>query len=237
MARQADLIRFADAAAMAERVADVVEAQIGRAVAERGAARIALSGGSTPAGLYKTLSKRELDWARVTAVLLDERWVPPGQEGSNETFIRNTLASGAAASVRIVGLWRDAPSPADAERKLEDLLRRNWRPFDAVVLGMGTDGHTASWFPHAEGLDRALGSERLVCAVQARPSAAIGAYRDRMTLTLGALADARFACLLLSGKEKRKAFEKAAGDGPVEDMPVRAILRARPDLWVCWADS
>jgi len=234
MTRAADLIEFASAAQMAERLADVIEAQLARGLAERGEAGLAVSGGSTPAHLYKALSRRALDWPRVTATLVDERWVPPGAAGSNETFVHETLGAGAAAAVNIVGMWRDAPAPRDAEAEINDVLARQPQAFDAVILGMGNDGHTASWFPHAAGLDDALHSDKRACAVKAKPSDVVGAHPDRMTLTLGAIENARFICLLLSGAEKRAAFEKACADGPVEDMPVRAILDRRPDIWTCW---
>ncbi len=235
MARAVDVIEFTRPPHMADRLADVVEANLARAIAERGQAGLAVSGGSTPAGLYRTMSQRMLPWSKVTATLVDERWVPPGAEGSNETFVRGALGVNAAKAVNIVGMWRDALTHSEAEAQINTGLRNQARPFDAVILGMGNDGHTASWFPHAQGLEMAVQSDRLACAVTANPSEVVGAHRERMTLTLAAIEDARFICLLLSGAQKRAAFEKACADGPMEDMPVRAILDRRPDIWVCWS--
>src|SRR5690606_21759857 len=109
------------------------------------------------------------------------------------------------------------------------------RAFDVVILGLGPDGHTASWFPHAEGLSRALSEKRHVVAIRTPDTPVAAGFRDRMTLTLQAVADARRILLLMSGADKREAYEKACGAGPVEEMPARAILRARPDIWACWA--
>lgn len=220
---------------MAERLADVIEAQLARALGERSRATLAASGGSTPAALYKALSGRALDWSRVAAPLVDERWVPPGAEGSNETFVSSTLQQGKAAGAEVVGLWSDAASPAAGAEAAGARIAALGAPLDVVVLGMGTDGHTASWFPHARGLEDALSLESGVVHVKAQQSEVTKEHLDRLTLTLGAVAEARLVCLLITGAEKREAFEKACAPGPVEDMPARAIFRARPDMWICWA--
>lgn len=236
MDSRAGLIAFESRDAMACRIADVIEAQLGRAIAERGRARLALSGGSTPAGLYAALSRRPIEWSRVTGALVDERWVRPGAPGSNESFVRDSLVRREAAGLDLIGLWSPAPSPAEGLTEAEKRLDALDGPFDAVVLGMGEDGHTASWFPHAEGLAAALSeSGPRLAAVRAQPSRVAGEHLSRMTMTLGAVASAGFLCLLIAGEAKRAAFERANDDGPVEDAPARAILRRRPDLWVAWA--
>lgn len=235
MSADASLVSFASRDAMAARLADVIDAQLGRALAERGRAALAVSGGSTPAALYNALSGRALDWARVSVPLVDERWVPPGADGSNETFVRSTLRQGKAAEADIIGLWSDAATPEAGAAVATQYLEKLEGPLDVVVLGMGTDGHTASWFPQARGLDDALSATSGVVHVKAQQSDVTGSRLDRLTLTLGAVAAARFICLLITGDEKRRVLEQAAAPGPVADMPVRAILRARPDLWACWA--
>ncbi len=235
MVRAIDVIEFARPQHMAERLADVVTANLVGAIAQHGAAGLAVSGGSTPAGLYKIMSQRALAWPKVTATLVDERWVPPGVDGSNEKFVRGALGVNAAKAINIVGMWRDALTHSEAETQIDTELKNQTRPFAAVILGMGNDGHTASWFPHAQGLETALQSDKRACAVTAKPSDVVGVHRERMTMTLAAIEDARFICLLLSGAKKRTVFEQACSDGPVEEMPVRAILDRRPDIWVCWS--
>lgn len=237
MASSPDLVAFASRDAMAARLADMIEAHLARALHENegGRAVLAVSGGSTPAALYKALSRRSLDWARVAAPLVDERWIAPGTDGSNETFVRSTLAQDKAADAEIIGLWSEAASPEEGAAAATARFTALGARADVVVLGMGVDGHAASWFPHAEGLKQALSAESAVVHVRARPSAVTKTHLDRLTMTLGAVAAARCVCLLIAGPEKREVFEAAARGGPVEDMPVRAIMRARPDLWACWA--
>lgn len=230
------LIAFSSPEQMAARLADFVEATLDRAVAAQGLATIALSGGSTPAPLYEALAARPVDWPNVAATLVDERFVPPSEKGSNEAFIRSTFLKGYAEKSRFVGLWNRTGSLEAAATEATARVSGLVRPFDVVVLGMGLDGHTASWFPHAEGLHAALaGDAPLVAPVRAKKSAVTGDHVERLTLSLRAVADARLIILMMSGAEKRAAFEKFAGGGAIEDAPVRAILRARPEIWACWA--
>ncbi len=230
------LIDFPSRGDMAQWLADDIADRLRGALEERGEASLALSGGSTPADLYEALSQCDLDWKRVTVALVDERWVAPGEEGSNESFVRAKLQQNRAADVRLLGLWSDAPSPREGLNEAEARYEAVKGSFDVAILGMGPDGHTASWFPHAKGLARAFRADGpRLAAVKAKKSAVTGDHLDRMTLTLGAVRAARFICLMLTGAEKRRVFEQALEEGADEDMPVRAIIRTRPDLSVCWA--
>lgn len=220
-------------AELAGRMAAVLEA----AIRARGSALLAVSGGSTPAPLYRALSQLDIDWARVTVLLVDERWVEPVEAGSNEGFVRETLLTGKAADARFIGLKTPDPSPFDAVSGLAGQVQDAGR-IDLAVLGMGNDGHTASWFPHARGLEAALSAEGPpVAAIEARPSAVTGDHLLRMTLTRAALKQARYLLLMIRGEDKLAALEAARAPGPVEDMPVRALLRdAALSLDIHWTD-
>ena len=227
---------FDDASAGVAVLKETVEARLREAIARRGRASLVASGGSTPKPLYEALSKSDLDWSKVDIVLADERWVAPGSEGSNETFLKETLLTDRAASARFFPLKSSETRAADAAMAVSDRLAHVVTPFDAVVLGMGADGHTLSWFPEASGLSQALSAEApLACAVTAIRSEVTGRFTERMTLTRAALHGARFLALLISGEEKRAAWRVASGPGPVEAMPVRALMRDPTlDLQTYW---
>lgn len=243
------IIAFPSRDAMASRLATLCQAVVAGSIEEKGEAVLALSGGSTPAALYSRLgAMNPAHWAKTTVTLVDERWVAPDEDGSNEAFVRDALRIDEKPPFRDAlgeparpvgafhGLWREGLPPRDAAAAATRDLRDVAQSIDLAILGMGTDGHTASWFPHAEGLAEALSTRnQAVVHVRAQPSEATGPHLDRLTLTLGAVASARVVILLINGEEKRRAFEQARAAGAIEDMPVRAILDARPDMWVCWA--
>ncbi|MEK7265883.1 MAG: 6-phosphogluconolactonase, partial [Pseudomonadota bacterium] len=227
MASKPDLIAFASPEAMAERLASLVSLALEQGIHAQGLATIALSGGTTPEALYRRLSAMNVDWANVAAAPVDERWVAPAHPASNEGFIRRAFLKERASAARFVGLWSAAPSVEAAASEANDRVAGLVRPFEAVILGMGADGHTASWFPRAQGLAAALDDRATsVVAVRATKSAVTGDHLERLTLSLRAIRDARLVILMMTGDEKRRAFERACGEGAVEDMPVRAILRA-----------
>lgn len=218
--------RFDDAETAARALAGALEARLRAGLARRGRASLAASGGSTPERTYQLLSGADLDWANVTVVLADERWVEPGRAGSNETFLRTALLAGPAEAARFIALKTDAASPADGLEAIEQRLAGAPWPLDAAVLGMGADGHVLSWFPDAAGLDAALDRDGpRAAAITAEPSDATGPFTERATLTLAALKGVGLCALLISGPDKRAAWRAAAGPGRVSAMPVRALMR------------
>lgn len=220
--------------ALAEGLAAGVAAVLAGGIATRGQAVLAVSGGSTPKRLFQLLSQTQIDWEHVTIVLVDERYVPETHERSNAALVRQNLMRGPAALARLEPFFEEGFDARQAAPRIAPRLAVLPRPFDVAILGMGTDGHTASFFPGADRLAEALdpeGAEPII-AIEAP-----GAGEPRLTLTLPWLADARLLALHIEGEEKRAVLERALEPGPAEDLPVRAILNAPREqpLQVFWA--
>lgn len=220
---------FRDKEQLAEALAEAVAGQLKAGVKARGAASLAVSGGSTPARFFKALSARtDVPWDKVTVTLVDERWVDESSERSNGRLVKANLLQGRAAAASFVPLYQGGDTP-DAEAA-GAAQRAVPQPLDAVILGMGNDGHTASFFPGGDTLAEALTAAGPVVAIRAP-----GAGEPRVTLTLKALLAARALYLHIEGGEKVATLEQAQAEGPTEDMPVRAILRqTQTPLTIYW---
>ena len=123
-----------------------IATQLSQGIASRGSASLVVSGGSTPKGLFKTLSSTELDWKRVTVLLADERWVPETHADSNSAMVKSLLLQGEAAAATWINIGA-GQEDADAEVARVAEILSAMDSFDVVVLGMGADSHTASLFP------------------------------------------------------------------------------------------
>lgn len=227
------LTRFADADALAHQLAFQIAATLEAALKTRGIASLVVSGGKSPVRLFHALRAKELDWSRVCVALADERWVETNEAGSNEKLVRDELLQEQAAKARFLGLKNAAPAPDLGAVSAWETFARVPRPFDTVVLGMGDDGHTASLFPNSPNLKSALNlASAAGCVGMVSPVAP----QARMSLNLSALTDARRLIVMISGDDKWRTYIAASGEGPVEDMPVRAVLRqTRAPVEVMWA--
>ncbi len=227
------LHKFKNRSALAEALANEIAHQLDRSIQMHGKASLAVSGGSTPVELFKALSQAELPWAAVKITLVDERWVSPNEARSNERLVREHLLVSRAAFARFVPLYREGMSAKEAEPIVETAISAMPQPMDVVVLGMGNDGHTASFFPDAKNLT-ALTDPFGCHLVQAVDASSAG--EARMTMTLPFIAAGRFIALHIEGDNKRKTLNKALEEGEANDMPVRHILR-REDVYtnIFWA--
>lgn len=226
-------IRHPDAAAFAAGVAAVIADHLRMALDSRARASMVVPGGSTPGPVFDLLAGADLDWARVDVTLSDERWVPATHADSNESLVRARLLQGRAAAARLLGLYRSCARPSDAVAEVEQALHAIARPFDVVLLGLGDDGHFASLFPSRPELLAALdpGAPRGVVALDAPAQG-----RPRVSLTMSALCNTRRLLLGFRGERKHAVLQRALEPGPVDELPVRALLQqARAPLEVHWS--
>ena len=225
------MIEYASKDALAAELAQGIAASLAEAIAARGRALLALSGGSTPKRMFEALAAIELDWRKVTVVPVDERWVPEDHERSNAKLIRDHLLKDRAREAGFVSIHAPTETPETGMAEVAARLRALPLPFDVLTLGMGTDGHTASFFPGGDNLARATARDTPELVV---PMRAPGADEPRVTLKLPLILDARRIVLHIEGAEKRAVLETAQAGGDVDDMPVRAVLGAAP-LETVWA--
>jgi 6-phosphogluconolactonase len=224
---------YADRAELAKALAESVAENLRAGLAERGKASLAVSGGSTPAKFFAQLGKKkDIDWDSVIVTLVDERWVAETSDRSNAGLVNEKMLQGPAATAKFVPLYTggDEPDAAGIGRTLANLDTVP-SPFDAVILGMGNDGHTASFFPGGDTLEAALTGSADALAIRAP-----GAGEPRVTLSLLRLLKTRALYLHIEGEEKAETLKRALEGGPVEEMPVRAVLRQEAvPLTIVWS--
>ena len=220
---------------LARQLAVTVADQLRRAIAQRGHALLAISGGKSPIALFQQLRSQPLAWDGVRVLLVDERCVPHDHPDSNTALVRAHLLQDAAAAARFTPLFDRLPVcldngalhalTASANQRLSTLP---W-PLDVAVLGMGDDGHTASLFPGAPGLHTALTSAASMAWIC--PATAPHA---RLTLTLPTLCAARQLHLSIAGQSKRAVYRQALSASTTA-LPVSLVLHqhaAPVSVWI-----
>jgi len=217
---------------------EFMSGHIDAALSQERKAGLLLSGGSSPRPIYEALSEKNVAWERVNIGLVDERWVEPGQDGSNQDFIHASLLQNKAKSANFIGMKSAHETAALGAAEINKRYEAAFNPVDLCVMGMGLDGHTASWFPGAQDLDIALDIHHkdIVCAQNAAGCPVAGSHPERITLTLPAVMAARHIILLIAGDEKKAVFD-AAVNKSVKDAPVKALLNAGSKLTVFWGAS
>lgn len=224
---------FSDRVTLSTELSTAIANLLSEGIARRGRGSLAVSGGSTPVQLFHDLSLLAIDWQSVDIFLVDERWVEPTDEDSNERLVRTHLLQNKAGCANFIGMKNAAATASDGEAECERRLQEIFQPFDVLILGMGGDGHTASLFPGSKKLAAAtsMDSGRTCMAL-----APLTASHERMSLTLPVILQARQLFLHIVGEKKKDVLEKAQGDGPIEEMPIRFILRKEtPPLDIYWA--
>lgn len=200
------------------------------AITVRGSALLALAGGRTPLPVYRRLAERPVPWSKVVVMPTDERCVPHDHSACNLREL--ALAFDAAQGIAFESLTPEDGDPAQSEAWATSVLARYPQRFDAVLLGMGADGHTASLFPGAPTLAVALAldSGADACRIEPQPLPPEAPF-PRITLTLPRLLRARALHLVITGEEKREVLRRAHALHDPKRYPVAAVLHA-PDALV-----
>lgn len=217
------------ACALADRVAETLD----KALQAEGRAVLAVSGGSTPKTFFAELSKANIDWAGITVTLVDERWVPETDDRSNGRLVRETLLQGPAAAARLMPLYTGHDTPEEAAEDLERAFKKLGGKLDVAVLGMGTDGHTASFFAGGDHLEAATNPSAKSAFQSIRSTAAL-AQEPRITFTLPPLIAADLLVLHIEGGAKSDVLTKARQPGSIEEYPIRAVLENAESIQVYW---
>lgn len=220
-----------DAPSLAAEAARRLARYLADTVTLRGRAVLALSGGSTPDATLRALAgRKDVPWGRLDVVWVDERRVPHDHPRSNVKLARAALLDHVpVAPERVHAMPVDGELAEDAARyeaTLRRVVGREPPAIDVVVLGIGTDGHTASLFP---GRPEVHVVDTLVVGVPAD-----GGREARLSLTTRALELARLVVVLAQGEDKRAPLERAwAVRGDLDETPAR-LLRARTEglVWI-----
>ncbi len=195
------------------------------ALKQRGNALLSLAGGRTPLPIYRALAGSALDWAHVVAMPGDERCVPHTHAASNVAALREAFA--AAKGVQIESLTVADGDPDASLGHARTMLAAHAGAFDAVVLGMGEDAHTASLFPGAEALPEAMSKETREDAFLLVPrTLPPEAPFPRITLGLARLLRARSLHLIVTGARKREVLRAAQTAYDPLRAPISALLHA-----------
>lgn len=215
---------FSSPARAAEAVAERIGSIIRFAAQARGRASLLLPGGRTPVQVFHALQKVKLPWPSVYISLTDERRCPEDDPNSNARLIRQELLVNEAGNAHFYPLHRDGVDDRADEAVCSAALGMLPRPFDAVMLGMGTDGHIASLFPQTPGLEKLLNLQTEArCATTMVPSAP----HSRITLTLATLLQSRWIGLHVTGQEKWNTLQAAIASADPLMYPVFALLEQR----------
>lgn len=208
-----------------------IAAELRRDLLEKPRTRLLLSGGTTPAPVYRALSKAPLEWDRVDVALVDERWLLPDDPDANARLVRTNLLLHHAMAARFEPLTQSG-------RRIEDAVAsanaHAQQPASVAVLGMGEDGHTASLFPGMADLERVLRSHQAYVAVDAGGCPGAQAWTKRVSLTPAGLSRAHSRLLLIQGRRKREVLQEALASGDVLRWPVLIALEGDTPLQVHW---
>jgi 6-phosphogluconolactonase len=201
---------------------DEISAIVNSSIAQFGDARILLSGGSTPYGVYQKLSEADLDWSKVIVGMVDERMVestsPDSNYGNLTKVFEHAIQEGALVMPMVM-------TKSDWTKNLF-LVKETYETFmeriDFMLIGMGNDGHTASLFPDDSASEDDLNLDEITLLYTYAPSEP----SLRMTCSKGMLSRARNTALMFTGASKMEIFERAEA----ENYPIHRLVSVTPNV-------
>jgi len=216
-----------------ESLADNISQILKSAIALKGKASIAVSGGSTPKGFFKALSNKDIDWKKVTITLADERWVDINSDDSNTRLVHENLLVNKASAAKFFHLKQGAELCEETLADLNLAANNALLPLDVVILGMGEDGHTASLFPCSDQIKQGLDVTNETSIMKVEPKTA---PHQRITFSFAALKESKNVFLHLCGDNKKQVLDQALSNSNLFEMPIRAFLQGDDiDTQVYWA--
>jgi 6-phosphogluconolactonase len=224
-----ELAQYPDVETLSRAAADLIAGLAQQAVAARGRFSIALSGGSTPRTLYRLLAaeyRTRIPWTATEIFFGDERCVPPDHPDSNFRLARTELLDQIPGLLSRTHRIEGELPPEDAARKYDAMLRTMFSAvaFDVLLLGVGTDGHTASLFPGSPALNE---QTKWAAATEAPPTMTT---RHRVTLTFPVLNAARTTIVLCAGTDKRTVLHDILTDPSATSRYPAARIAAQERL-------
>lgn len=211
-----------------------VASELSHAIATKGKASIAVSGGSTPKGFFKALSQIDLAWDKVTVTLADERWVDFESDASNTRLVHENLLQNKAKAASFFHIKQGELLSEDTLNNLNIVAKDSLLPLDVLILGMGEDGHTASLFPCSDQIKEGLAIDNTDALMKVVPQTA---PNDRITFTFSHLIQSKNVILHVCGESKKTVLNKANAGTDLFEMPIRAFLQNKNvTTQVYWAE-
>lgn len=216
-----DFKEFSSSEELAQELAQNIALILENSIKANGKATLLVSGGNTPKLFFKKLSKIDIEWEKVTIGLVDERWVENDSKDSNAFLVKENLLVNSASKANFVGLFVKGVSADSAQIICSKIYKKEFEGIDVLVLGMGTDGHTASLFPYNEKLKEAYDLTKENFCISIEPKTA---PYERMSLTLKKILEAKNIILHIEGKEKLEVYDSAKKENDIDKYPISTVL-------------